>query len=104
MTSSKTETEPVVFRGQHITRQLARMHRNRIENLLATQESVLVELGELELMTPSFADECFGVLAERLGRDEFRRRIRLKGATAEVKHLLTAVIGHRLSGRASKVE
>src|ERR1700730_755446 len=97
--SSIHESGSIVLRGQLITRQLARMHRNRVENALERQASVVVDLSQVELMTPSFADECFGTLAEEFGANEFKRKIRLKGPGSEVKHLLKVVISHRLAGR-----
>lgn len=106
MTSSNSSVEEIVFRGQLITRQLARMHRNRIENALEKpgREGVLVDVSQVEVMTPSFADECFGVLAERYGKESFRRRVRIRAADENVRHLLAAVIGQRLSRRKGVVE
>ena len=48
MTNTLTnESAAVVLRGQLITRKLARMHRNRIENALDKQESVTIDLSRL---------------------------------------------------------
>jgi STAS-like domain of unknown function (DUF4325) len=99
MTSSRTDPDAPLLAGRLITRRLARMHRNRLESLLEERsDGVEVDLSQVELMTPSFADEYFGVLAERYGREAFRQRIRIRGAGEDLRHLLAAVIGQRLAG------
>jgi hypothetical protein len=56
----------------------------------------VVDFSAVELVTPSFADECFGVLGQRYGRTIFRTRLRLVGVTEDVKHLISVVLANRL--------
>jgi len=69
----------------------------KIHNLLDKHDVVVVDFGGLELLTPSFADECFGRLILEHGRDFFRSRIRLKEASEATKHLVSAVLANRLT-------
>lgn len=85
--------------GQLITRQIAATYRNRIRNLLEKRDFVTVDLSEIELITPSFADECFGILAKEHGKAFFRSRLHLKGASRDVRHLISVVIANRLKER-----
>gem|GEM_PF-5785033 len=48
-------------------------------------------------MTPSFADECFGKLVERMGRDAFKEKVRLIGAAETIRILINTVMARRLS-------
>jgi hypothetical protein len=98
MTSSISDRPVVEFRGELITRKLGRMNRNHLNNLLEKHESIAVDLSAVEMMTPSFTDECFGMLALAMGVEAFQKRVRLTGATLDLKHLVTAVIGQRLRG------
>lgn len=45
--------------------------------------------------TPSFADECIGILCRTLGWDEFKKRIRLSNVPEESKSLIKHVVHKR---------
>lgn len=92
----KTELQAVPLRGELITRRMGNVCRNQINNIISRGHVAIVDFSAVDLMTPSFADECFGVLVEQLGRERFREVVRLRAATAEVKHLVTVVLANRL--------
>lgn len=56
-----------------------------------------IDFRGVDVMTPSFADECFGKFAERIGSHDFRNVIRLVGADPTVRALLNSVLSRRLS-------
>ena len=56
-----------------------------------------IDFGGVSMMTPSFADECFGKLAQSLGKPTFRSSLRLGGASQSIKALVNTVISQRLS-------
>ena len=71
----------------------------------AARELVLKKLHEISVLvldfsgahlTPSFADEFVGRLAETLGAARFRSCIRLQGADDETRPLLSQVVSRRL--------
>jgi len=90
----------LALQGLLITRQSAKQYRNRMVNLLDEHASVTVDLSAVELLTPSFADECFGVLGQMYGPKIFRTRLKLTGITDDVKHLISVVLANRLKNRA----
>ncbi len=47
------------------------------------------------VMTPSFADECFGKLLLNLGEEQFRKRVRFADVDGTTKTLLNAVLSKR---------
>ncbi len=76
--------------------------RSQIEKVLAkTDDMVAIDFSGVAVMTPSFADECFGKLAQELGIDEFKKRIRLRGADETIRVLMNFVLSERLSTRDS---
>ena len=89
---------------QLITRQEGSQVRSRILNLLEKNEVIFVDFAGIELITPSFADECLGMLAVRLGGDAFKARVRLRGAAKGTKHLIAVVLANRLMKTKSRGE
>lgn len=78
--------------------------RTRIEEALAGGDDVVVELGGLEDMSPSFADECFGKLSEQFGEDVRSRRVQVRNEEP-FRVLLDGVIAvrlHRAQARAAR--
>ena len=55
------------------TRENGRAARNFILDAIRVADVVEVDLSGI-LVTPSFADECFGRIAEEFGRDVFKKR------------------------------
>lgn len=56
---------------------------------------VVFDFSEVDVVTPSFADEVFGDLAVALGRETLRARVRVVNASKEVRHLLAIVVANR---------
>ncbi len=83
-----------------LTRAQGEKVRARIEELLdglPVGDRVVVDLSDIQVMTPSFADECLGKLGERLGAARFRQVIKLTGADETNRTLVNAVLSERLS-------
>ena len=58
---------------------------------------IVIDFADVPYMTPSFADEFIGKLAESMGREAFRRQVRLVNASATVRSLVNAVLTNRLA-------
>lgn len=81
--------------------------RSQGERVRGELEEHLTRLGEgdrlridfsgIEMMSPSFADECIAKLAEGMGAERFRNLISLTGANETIKTLINAVLATRLS-------
>ena len=102
---------PNVFRlkdspGGFLTRRQGEEVRARLMELdrdLPQGERLVIDFAGVEVMTPSFADECFGKLAESIGGLNFRKRVKLTGAEPIVRALLNSVLAERLNGSGSRV-
>ncbi len=68
----------------------------------ALGDQLVIDFSGVEVMTPSFADECFGKLAERVGFQNFRNSVSLTGGSETVRALVNSVLAQR--GAASKAE
>jgi len=77
--------------GELVRAQLVELHET-----LAPGERLTIDFAGVSAMTPSFADECFGKLAERLGANVFRSSVRLVGADEVVRVLVNSVLARRL--------
>jgi len=64
--------------------------------LLDKYDVIEIDLSELKL-TPSIADEVVGALAEKLGREYFKKKVKIKNATASQMALLKHVVARRVS-------
>ena len=101
---------PQVFRlrdseGGFLTRRQGEEVRKRLVELdrdLPPGERLVIDLTGVEVMTPSFADECFGKLAELIGGLNFRKRVKLTGADPILRALLNSVLAERLNGSNSR--
>lgn len=86
------------FGKQLLSRDAGVTVRAEVAMMLANSQTVTVDLGGIEDITPSVADECFGKLAERLGLDVFRSRVRFEGGTPLIHRLLDFVLSQRGKG------
>ncbi|MFH1059233.1 MAG: STAS-like domain-containing protein [Pseudomonadota bacterium] len=77
------------------TRDLGSDIRRDIEIALDRDNRVTVSFYGLEVITPSFVDECFGHLLLKMGPEVFKRKIRLTQATDATKKLITYVFATR---------
>ena len=96
-TSSKIHLATVIPRSA--TRKAGAAGREAIGRALSSADIVELDLSGLNI-TPSFADECFGVLAETLGRDEFRERVKLLHVPRAAQPLLRHVLNRRTEATA----
>lgn len=78
--------------GERIRARLAELHEQ-----LPPGGLLEIDLAGVGTMTPSFADECFGKLAERVGQQSFRSSISLKGADETIRVLINSVLARRLA-------
>ena len=84
------------YGNQLLTRELGIAIRADIATALAGGDRVKVVLEDIEDITPSVADECFGRLAESLGKEAFDRRVILAGGSQLIQRLIQFVIQNRL--------
>lgn len=65
----------------------AREVRKNIETILdaGEDETVVIDLSKVDAITVKCAAEIFGKLWRNLGEDDYSRRVRIKGASAEVE-------------------
>lgn len=85
------------YGNQLLTRELGITIRADLATLLSSGAKVKVILDGIEDITPSVADECFGKLAESMGRERFDQMIILAGGQSIVQRLIGLVIKNRLS-------
>jgi hypothetical protein len=60
-------------------------------------ERLVIDLSGVDVLTPSFADECLGKLAEVVGMSNFGSSVSLVGANETVRVLLNSVLSRRLT-------
>lgn len=85
------------------TRERGALVRQAVERALAGQPEapVTIDLGGVERISPSFADECFGKLALDLGSDQTSRRLRFANADRNIAEMVLYAIRNRLSAPTS---
>lgn len=75
-------------------------------NGIVAREAVLQALEQYDLVeldfagadpTPSFADECLGVLCKTMGWQSFRQRVKVRNLTESSRSLFKLVISRRRS-------
>lgn len=76
------------------TRAMGEVARRKLLEAVRLHGSVMVDLEGL-LLTPSFADECFGLLCENLGLSEFRNSVKLANVHPASKTLILHVVNRR---------
>ncbi len=81
---------------QLLTRELGTAIRADVATALATGRRVKVVLQDIEDITPSVADECFGKLAEAMGRERFEKKIVLAGGSPLMSRLIQLVVANRV--------
>ncbi len=78
------------------SRDQGRVARQWLKGLVEFHKQVLLGLDGVEVLTPSFADECFGKLLVEMGEEDFRNRLQITGGTPEVRKLINQVLRIRL--------
>lgn len=93
MTSYKLLLKNDIAHGT--SRHSGRLASAHIFSLLEAYEIIEIDFNGITL-TPSIADEVIGVLAEKLGKSQFKQRIKIKNASLTEITLLKHVISRRL--------
>jgi hypothetical protein len=89
--------------GSLSTRESGARAREQFHSALLQQLVVAADFGDREV-SPSFADELFGKLAEEIGSVEFRKRVRAIGLTESTRQLVNQVVARRLRNMARRTE
>lgn len=84
------------------TRPVGAQARFRLLDLLHEHESIEIDFHNKSL-TPSFADECIGQLAAKLGLNDFKSRVKLLNLSASSRPLVKHVILTRCSSAGATV-
>jgi two-component sensor histidine kinase len=100
-TTEKTLLKLSEFGKELLARETGLAIRAEAGLLLASADRIIVELDGVEDITPSVADEAFGKLAERLGFENFQRRVCFEGGTPLIHRLLDFVITQRARASAA---
>lgn len=79
------------------SRQSAARLRQEIELELEGGRCVVVDLGHVESISESYADELFGVLAAKYGLHSFTELVSIVGASSQVLYSVARSIKERLS-------
>ena len=80
--------------GKLATREAGKHARQFIIDALQTCDSVEIDMTGMNV-SPSFADEFFGMLAGELGIDGFERRVRLTNLSESAQALIAHVVYRR---------
>ena len=80
--------------GKQATRSAGAKARAFISDTLKTVEVVTINMAGMNV-SPSFADECFGLLAAELGIEEFKQRVRLINLPESARDLIAHVVYRR---------
>ncbi len=70
--------------------------REYLDERVGGEHWIELDFARVVSVTPSFADECFGVLVERLAGEPERPTIRLVNTSADVRAVLRFALAHRL--------
>lgn len=71
--------------------------REEVVRSLEGRRLIVLNLAQVDALSPSFADELFGGLERLLGA-EFRERIRVVTTRPEWKRLIASALAHRQAG------
>lgn len=85
------------FGSQLLSRDQGIAIRADVATILARNVKVKAILDEIEDITPSVADECFGKLAESLGREVFNNKVIFVGGSQLMQRLVKLVVENRLA-------
>lgn len=75
--------------------------RSLVEKAILDGSKVTIDLGAVLSISESYADELFGVLAVRVGLEEFVERVRVRDASTSVIHAIANAVRRRLNLSAS---
>lgn len=71
----------------------AKLFRTVVENVLADQDiTVLLDFNDVEIVSMSFADELINKLKERIGVDQFNRRVRIANLSSGCQAVFNGII------------
>ncbi|MGF7396181.1 STAS-like domain-containing protein [Thermoanaerobacterium thermosaccharolyticum] len=85
-----------VFGDLLLGRELGKKVRNSIEEILQSNENIIIDFTGINGTSQSFADELFGTLIEEMGLDKFKKKIKTKNANPEVQSIIKHVLINRL--------
>ena len=83
--------------GEHVRTKLLDSYER-----VCSGDALVIDFAGVELMTPSFADDCFGKLAEIIGFAKFRQSVSVTGGNDIVRALLNSVLAERGAGGKAK--
>ena len=79
-----------------LTRDRGKELRVKVSRAISVGRNVVFDFAGVAVVTPSFADEVFGDLVEEFGWVVVKERVRVVGASKQVKHLLAVVMSNRV--------
>lgn len=85
------------------SRRVASSLRSRIVERLQAGDSVVIDLGQVESISESYADELFGLLAVGLGITNFVQRVAVCHANSHVLRVIAHALKERLEKESGKI-
>jgi len=80
-----------------VSREEGSAARKWLNGLVAIHGAIEIRLDNVDMMTPSFADECFGKLLREMGETAFRSKVHLSGGDRTLRGLINQILRIRLS-------
>jgi len=77
------------------SRQIAVHARARLAEIIDGDKTAVADAEGVAVMTPSFADECFGGLLDQLGEERFRSSVKIDNLNESCRLLVEAVLQRR---------
>ncbi len=81
------------------TRQLGAEIRNQIENRFDFSDRIIMDFSGVDVISNSFADECFGKLFLTHNLDFIRNHISFKNTTPFVKAVISKSLNQRMESQ-----
>lgn len=85
----------IIVKDACLTRTQGEKARKFWQSFIDEHDVLTIDLRNVTVMTPGFADEAIGKLLLEMGLELFKRQVILTRATNEVKTLVNAVLSNR---------
>jgi len=87
-----------------VGRDIGKETRLKIKDLLLEHENIIIDMEDSKQFSPSFIDEAVVKLVIELGKEEFKRRLKLINISEGMKSLMNSILHRNLNRDSSKKE
>lgn len=81
------------------TRFFGKNLREEIISALSNKSEVVIDFEDVSSMSQSFADESFGKLAENIGLEDFKTKLKIINVKSEIAKLIKYVVMQRIKNK-----